>query len=94
MAIPWNIRGSASPLFLQDKRSARYKAMLAIADVPHPDRSILGAFINDALDPEEAAQYFLRMTCAEDVAIVSSKKTVPQFLSEWKTVINKCEWAT
>lgn len=94
MAIPWNIRGSASPLFLQDRQSARYKALLAIADVPHPDRSILGAFINDAFDPEEAAQYFLHMTCAGDVAVMPPKKTVPQFLSEWKMVIDKCESAT
>lgn len=94
MATPWNIRGSASPLFLQDKQLARYKAILAIADVPHPDRSILAAFINDAFDPEDAAQYFLHMTCAGDIATKPPKKTVPQFLSEWKMIIDKCEWTT
>ena len=91
MAVPWNIRGSASPLFLQNRQSAQYEAMLAIADMPHPDRSILGAFINDAVDSEEAAQYFLHMTCTGDVVIMPPKKTIVQFLSEWKTVIEKCE---
>jgi hypothetical protein len=62
MAVPWNIRGSASQLFFQDKESPQCKALLAISALPHPDRSILGAFINDAVDPQEAAQYFLRVT--------------------------------
>ncbi|KAK6821625.1 hypothetical protein RU639_007728 [Aspergillus parasiticus] len=87
MAIPWNIRGSASPLFFQDKQSSQYKALLANADVPHPDRSILGAFINEALDPEEAARYFLRMTCSGGNS--HPKKTVSQFLSEWKILVDK-----
>lgn len=89
MAIPWNIRGSASQLFFQDKQSSQYKALLAITDVSHPDRSILGAFIEEAFDPQEAAQYFLRMTCTGEHS--QPKKTVSQFLSEWKIIINKCE---
>jgi hypothetical protein len=94
MALPWNIRGSASQLFFQDKQSAQYKALLEIVDVPHPDRSILGAFINDAVDPEEAARYFLYMTCAGEVAGAQPRKTVSQFLSEWKAVVDKCESAS
>ncbi|EER42191.1 predicted protein [Histoplasma capsulatum H143] len=86
-ALPWNIPGSASQLFFQDKQSAQYKALLAITDVPHPDRSILGAFINDAFDPQEAARYFLRMTCAGEHS--QPKETVSQFLSDWKIIIDK-----
>ncbi|EEH04116.1 conserved hypothetical protein [Histoplasma capsulatum G186AR] len=86
-ALPWNIPGSASQLFFQDKQSAQYKALLAITDVPHPDRSILGAFINDAFDPQEAARYFLRMTCAGERS--QPKKNVSQFLSDWKIIIDK-----
>lgn len=78
MTIPWNVRGSTSPLFFQDKLSSQYKALLAIADVPHPDRSILGAFINEALDPQEAARYFLRMTCTGENSY--PKKTVSHYV--------------
>ncbi|KAE8309635.1 kinase-like domain-containing protein [Aspergillus transmontanensis] len=66
MAIPWNIRGSASPLFFQDKQSSQYKALLANAD---------------------AARYFLRMTCTGENS--HPKKTVSQFLSEWKILVDK-----
>ncbi|PGG99930.1 hypothetical protein AJ79_08367 [Helicocarpus griseus UAMH5409] len=86
MAIPWNIRGSASQLFYQDKQSLQYKALLAITDVPHPERSILGAFIIHAEDPEEAARYFLRMTSGRDS---QPPESVSQFLSRWKLVIGR-----
>lgn len=36
---------SASRLFYEGKDSAQYKALLAISEVPHPDRSILGEFM-------------------------------------------------
>lgn len=91
MATPWDIRGSASQLFFPDKQSLQYKALLAISDVPHPDRSILGCFIDDAHDPQEAARYFLRMTSLEDGTKTSPEKTVSQFLSEWKSLIEKCK---
>ena len=91
-ALPWNISGSASPLFFQNKQSAHYRALIAISDLPHPDRSVLGAFIEDALNPEEAAQYFLSTTCAGNIYGVPPKKTISQFLSEWKILVDKCEW--
>ncbi|KNG91455.1 hypothetical protein ANOM_000047 [Aspergillus nomiae NRRL 13137] len=89
MAVPWNIRGSASQLFFQDKTSPQYKALLAIADVPHPDRSILGSFINDALDPQEAARYFLRMTSMENGSKAPPERSISEFLSNWKILIDK-----
>ncbi|PWY80248.1 kinase-like protein [Aspergillus sclerotioniger CBS 115572] len=88
MAIPWNIRGSASQLFYQDKSSSQCQALLAISGVPHPDRSVLGAFVNDAFDPQAAARYFLQTTSTEDVS-KEPKKTVPQFLAAWKVLIEK-----
>lgn len=88
MAIPWNIRGSASQLFFQDKTSPQYKALLVITNVPHPDWSILGSFINDAVDPQEAVRYFLHRT---DSSESPPEKTVSQFLSEWKILIEKCK---
>ncbi|KAK2871593.1 hypothetical protein FQN49_003025 [Arthroderma sp. PD_2] len=89
MAVPRNIRQSASQLFLLDKESCQYKAFLAIAGVPHPDRAILGAFINDAFDPEEAARYFLRVTSMEDGSNAPAGKALLQFLSDWKALISK-----
>jgi hypothetical protein len=91
-ANPWNIRGSASQLFYQDKESPQYKALLASSDLPHPDRTILGAFINDAVDPQEAARYFLRVTCPKGGVGVLPEDTILLFLSEWKTLINKGWW--
>lgn len=93
-AVPWNISGSASQLFYQDKQSAQYKALLAITDVPHPNRSILGAFINEAVDSEVVAQYFLQNTCTEDMSGTPSKERVSQFLSQWDILVNQCKWMT
>lgn len=90
MAVPWNIRGSASQLFFQDKESPQCKALLAISALPHPDRSILGAFINDAVDPQEAVQYFLRVTSLNGSGGVPPEDTILHFLSKWKTLIDKC----
>ncbi|RAL16156.1 aminoglycoside phosphotransferase family protein [Aspergillus homomorphus CBS 101889] len=56
MAIPWNIRGSASQILFREKRSSQYQALLALADVPHPDRSLLGGFVNDASNPEKSSE--------------------------------------
>ncbi|KAE8147929.1 hypothetical protein BDV25DRAFT_131670 [Aspergillus avenaceus] len=78
MAIPWNIRGSASQILFQDRTSSQYRALLAIADVPHPDRSIL-----------EAARYFLHRICTEDASKEPPEKIKLEFLSEWKTLVDK-----
>ena len=90
MGTPWNIRGSASQLFYQDKEAPEYRAYLAIADVPHPDRSILGSFIDNAVDPREAAQYLLDKTSKGDDC-EAPKEAVLQFLSDWKTLADKRE---
>ncbi|KAM5429544.1 hypothetical protein McanMca71_006831 [Microsporum canis] len=89
MCVPRHVAQSASQLFLLDKESFQYKAFLAMADVPHPDRAILGAFINNAADPEEAARFLLRTTSVEDGPEQPSQKAVLQFLSDWKALINK-----
>ncbi|KAB8264687.1 kinase-like protein [Aspergillus pseudonomiae] len=89
MAIPWNIRESASQLFFTRYNIPQYEAWLAIAHVPHPDRSILGAFINDALDPQEAARCFLRKTSTGNGSKVPPESSVSQFLSDWKVLIDK-----
>ncbi|KAL5366488.1 hypothetical protein BJX96DRAFT_182634 [Aspergillus floccosus] len=66
MAIPWSIH-ETSPQDL---------ALLVIADLPHADPSIPGAFIEDASDPPKAAQYFL-------------DTVLSGILAEWKTLVHK-----
>ena len=86
-SVPWNIRGSASQLFYQDKSSPEYEALLTITDLPHPDRAVLGSFINKARDTKEAAQYFLRVTSPQGESV--SKETKHSFLMKWKRLVNK-----
>lgn len=91
MAVPCNIRGSASQLFYQDHQSPQYQALLAITELPHPDRSILGAFLVDARDPQEAARYFLRETVVDGTSQSVPTRTIWEFLSDWKYLISMCE---
>ncbi|OQD60726.1 hypothetical protein PENPOL_c021G04577 [Penicillium polonicum] len=88
MAVPCNIRGSASQLFYQDHQSPQYQALLAITELPHPDRSILGAFLVDARDPQEAARYFLRETVVDGTSQSAPTRTIWEFLSDWKYLIS------
>lgn len=84
MAIPRNIRGSASQLFYQDRDSPQYHALLAITELQHPDRSILRAFLTDARDPQEAARYFLREVAVDGTSHPLQIWPVWEFLSDWK----------
>ncbi|KAJ5413184.1 hypothetical protein N7465_005489 [Penicillium sp. CMV-2018d] len=88
MAVPCNIRGSASQLFYQDHQSPQYQAVLAITELPHPDRSVLGAFLVDARDPQEAARYFLRETVVDGTSQSVPTRTIWEFLSDWKYLIS------
>ncbi|KAJ6147592.1 hypothetical protein N7497_009574 [Penicillium chrysogenum] len=88
MAVPCHIQDSASQLFYQDHQSPQYQALLTITELPHPDRSILGAFLIDARDPQEAACYFLRETAIDGTSQSAPKKTIWEFLSDWKDLVN------
>lgn len=88
-SLPKNIRDSASQLFFQNKESPQYKASLIISSLPHPDRAILGCFIEDAADPQEAARYFLRVILSSDGSSASAD-IVSHFLLTWKILIEKC----
>ena len=89
MGTPWNIRGSASQLFYQDKSAPEYEALLTITDLPHPDRAVLSSFINKARDTKEAAQYFLRAISPQEELGGKSKETKHGFLMNWKRLVNK-----
>lgn len=92
-STPWNIAGSASQLFYRDKQPSKYTALLTISSLPHPERSILGTYFDDAVDPEEAARYFVHVTSAQEGSQVP-EKTVPQFLPERKTLVDRREQAS
>ena len=95
MGTPYNIKGSASQLFYQDTDLLQYKALLAISVLPHPDRTILSTFIEDAVDPEYAARYFLdtiSSRVANDDEEPPTKEVLSSFLTEWICLINKREY--
>ncbi|KAK2759209.1 hypothetical protein FQN53_008152 [Emmonsiellopsis sp. PD_33] len=87
-SLPKNIRDSASQLFFQDKESLQYSASLVISCLSHPDRAILSCFVEDSVDPEEAARYFLRVTSPPDGS-TASMDAVSDFLLTWKLLIGK-----
>ncbi|KAK2743517.1 hypothetical protein FQN57_004814 [Myotisia sp. PD_48] len=89
MAVPWNIPNSGSQLFYLDKEAADYKALLSISHIPHPDRSLLGAYIQRAKDPQVAARNFLRRTSRQDDSDEPPEETIAEFLDKWKTVVEK-----
>ncbi|KAJ5456931.1 hypothetical protein N7530_012205 [Penicillium desertorum] len=92
MPVPCHIRDSASQLFYQDHQSPQYQALLTITELPHPDRSILGAFLIDAQDPQEAARYFLRETAIGGTSQSAPTKAISEFLSNWKYLVNLCKY--
>lgn len=91
-SLPKNIRTSASQLFFQDKESSQYKAILEIASLPHPDRAILGCFIEDAVNPQEAARYFLSVSTSHVAPNGPPEDAIARFLSKWKTLLEKCKY--
>ncbi|KAJ5869507.1 hypothetical protein N7455_004448 [Penicillium solitum] len=88
MAVPCNIRGSASQLFYQDHQSPQYQALLAITELPHPDRSILVPFLIDSQNPQAAARYLLRETTINGTSQSVPTRTIWEFLSDWKYLVS------
>lgn len=89
MGVPCTIRAS-QPSY-QDQQSPQYRALMAIAELPDPDRSILGGFLIDARDPQEAGRYFLRVTGINGTPQSIPTKTILEVLSDWKYLVNWCE---
>ncbi|KAF2473270.1 uncharacterized protein BDR25DRAFT_341390 [Lindgomyces ingoldianus] len=84
MGSPHHIAGSASRLFPEDKASAEYKALSVIAEtLAHPQRTLLSAFIQHAVDREFASRFFL------DEISGQKKATVSEFLVDWASLLRK-----
>lgn len=92
METPLNIRGPASPLSFKDHNSPEYYALQAVTTLPHPQRTILGIFIQRADDVDAAARYFLHKIgnpSDRPVTRYESQK-INEFLTDWVRLLKKC----
>lgn len=84
MGSPCNISGSASQIFFKNKGCAEYRALSIIAEsLAHPQRTLLSAFVQHAIDLEVASQYFLDEVSGRD------KGAVSEFLGDWICLLKK-----
>ncbi|KAF2737068.1 APH-domain-containing protein [Polyplosphaeria fusca] len=84
MGSPYNVSGSASQLFFPNKTCAEYRALSFIAEsLAHPQRTLLSAFVQHAVDREFASQFFLDEASGQDNVAVS------EFLADWICLLKK-----
>ncbi len=77
MGSPYHVSGCASHLFSCDEASAELEALSLIAEsLTHPHRALLNAFIQQAVDRELAARFFL------DNVVGYNKATITEFLAD------------
>lgn len=78
MGTPYHFAQTPSRLLPQDKASAEFQALSLITEsLPHPQRTLLSTFVNQAVDREIASRFFL------DEVIVHSKVSIAEFLANW-----------
>lgn len=72
--------------------SNRALALISSSKLPHPDSQIVRAFVVEAVDPELAAQYFLKTLGAfPELGDRESKDLeLYRFLTDWTTLFTKC----
>jgi hypothetical protein len=84
MGSPYHISRCASHLLSCDKASVEYQALSLIAEsLEHPDRALLSDFVQQAVDPELAARFFLNEVVGHD------KGTIAEFLGDWISLVRK-----
>lgn len=84
MGSPYNIAGSASGLFFQNRASAEYQALSVIAEsLAHPQRTLLSSFVQQAVDKEYASRFLLDEVYGQD------KATLFEFLATWISLLKK-----
>ncbi|KAF1997655.1 kinase-like protein [Amniculicola lignicola CBS 123094] len=84
MGSPYNISGSASKIFFQNKDSVEYKALSVIAELfAHPQRTLLSVFVQQAVDREVAAQFFF------DEIAGQGRAAALEFLDDWIWLLKK-----
>ena len=83
MGTPYHISRCPSRL-LCDKASVEYQAISLIAEsLAHPQRALLSVFVQQAVDRELAARFFLNKVVGHN------KVTVAEFLGDWISLLRK-----
>lgn len=84
MGSPCHVSGSTSRQFFGPEASAEFQALSVIAEsLAHPQRTLLSVFVQQAVDRELAARFFLNEVSGQD------KSTVLEFLANWINLIRK-----
>ena len=85
MGIPFHVSESISESrFLQTKASAEYEALSTIAEsLPNPERTLLSAFVQEALNREVAARFLL------DKIFEKNKAALTEFLATWISLLER-----
>lgn len=84
MGSPYYISQCTSRLHSPDKAFAEFQALSLIAEsLKHPQRTFLSAFVQQAVDRELAALFFLNKVVGQN------KSTVPEFLADWISLLRK-----
>jgi hypothetical protein len=83
MGSPYHIDGTTTRLF-PDKDSAQYAALSHITkSFAHPQRTFLAVFVQKAIDPEHASQFFLNQVLGKDHVAIS------EFLADWTALVRE-----
>lgn len=84
MGSPCHIAESAFRLY-QNKDDAEFRALALIARwLPHPQRTLLSAFVKHAVDRNDAAQFLL-----DEVSGQKDGITISEFLACWISLLKK-----
>ncbi|KAH7391102.1 kinase-like domain-containing protein [Phaeosphaeria sp. MPI-PUGE-AT-0046c] len=84
MGSPYHVSRSASHLLSCDEASFEFQAISLIADsLAHPQRTLLSAFVHQAVDKEAAARFVL------DDVVVHNKATVADVLADWISLLRR-----
>ncbi|KAF2623084.1 hypothetical protein BU25DRAFT_182580 [Macroventuria anomochaeta] len=84
MGSPYHVSRCASHLLSCDEASIEFQAISLIAEsLAHPQRALLSAFVQQAVDKESAARFILN-----DV-VGHNKATVAEFLADWISLLRR-----
>lgn len=85
---------SSEPTMVAPSYSSRALALISSSNLPHPEKCIVQAFVEEAVDPELAAHYLLQLTgfLSDPVNGRSRDLELVFFLTEWTKLLNRCKY--
>lgn len=84
MGSPYHVSRSVAHLLSCDGASLEFQAISLIAEsLAHPQRALLSAYIQQAVDRETAARFFL------DDVVGQNKAKVAEFLADWISLLRR-----